>query len=176
MKFGNFFIQLSKKEPQNEWKTVNFYFCIATQKLILEPNYLFAKGSFYWHVKEFEISQGEEIYEFCKNSMAQMNKNRQENCTERLDLVKYFNVKTYSGMVKKIESFQFCWTDWQGFYFAKGERNRDGFTYFIDTKYEKFDALPYEEFLTGYSKCVKRILKKLERREMKKLKNTGEPV
>lgn len=147
---------------------MDFTYIINEKKVIMEPHYLFSKGIYYWPYIICEITNTDLIYDFCFNSFNKMNKDHIDGNVKRFSLPDYLNVKTYRGAVKKVESFQFCWTDWEGYFFNRGQRNSEGFSYFKEIKFENIDIIEKNDFIKAYNKCIRNIEIKIDKKLAKK--------
>ena len=149
-------------------KKITFFYVIEAKKIIMEPSYYDKNGCHYWAYKIIDPKDTKEIYNFCMELFHEMkHDNYSETSDKGIDLVKHFNVKTFSGAIRKLEFFSFNWDKKHGYYFCKGERNVNGYSWYRD--YSIDNDIVEEKFNKGYSKMLSRVEKKLLRKELKKL-------
>ena len=169
----------SKLEETNEHitKEVSLRYVISTKELLIEGMCRNKGKLYYYPFMKCDPHSVDEIFDICKNLFQKMDLDAFKHSSEQLDIIKYFGVKTYGGACRKFELFSFQYDRrWnqlkEDYYFCKGERNRDGYSLYVD--YVIGDDLTKDEFVKGYNKELVKIEKRLARKEQKKLeKNTA---
>ena len=106
-----FRFDISNEPVKNFWKTITFQYVIDTKNVLLEPSYFFSKGRFYWPVLETSRDSLSEMVDFCFSSFEKMDPENLNETVEKTDWLTFFNVKTWTGAVRKVEQFEYCWTD-----------------------------------------------------------------
>ena len=169
-----FIITTTDEPTKNIYKTIMFYYDVKNTIVYAQPHYLDAKGRLYWPLVTFNPHDVDAIYEYSISCFQKMNGGAgDENCG-CVDLASLMHVKTFAGAVRKLEFYSFEWTDWQGFHFCKGERNVGGYSMFIETMMG--NEITLELFRKAYNTRLKKLERKLERKELKKLKQQSETV
>ena len=153
-----FIITSANKPTQSIFKDIMFYFDIKNKIVYAQAHYLDKAGHLYWPVVKFNAHDIDAIYNYSINFFQKMKLEKSyENC-EPVDLPVLMQVKTFAGAIRKLEFYSFNWTDWQYFYFCKGERGVDSYSMFIETRIGK--EINKELFSNAYNVRLKKLERK----------------